>query len=121
MAEGKARTLKAARRRRVKRSVRKRVHGTRERPRLTVFRSNRHIYAQLVDDISGTTLASASSLAEAELTGSSLEVGQAVGKTLAARAREAGIQSAIFDRNGYRYLGRVRALAEGAREGGLAF
>ena len=121
MAEGKARTPKTARRRRVKRSVRKRVHGTRERPRLTVFRSNRHIYAQLIDDNSGTTLAAASSLAEAELSGSSLEVGQAVGRTLAARAREAGIGSAIFDRNGYRYLGRVKALAEGAREGGLAF
>lgn len=111
---------KRARRLRVKRGIRKKVHGTADRPRLTVFRSNKHIYAQLIDDFAGHTLAAASSLeAGAETTGTPSEVGNAVGQRLAERAREAGVEAAVFDRNGYRYHGRVQALADGAREGGL--
>lgn len=110
---------KAARRLRVKRSIRSKISGTAERPRLSVYRSNLHIYAQLIDDTQGQTLASASSL-EADLSkGSRVESGQAVGQKLAERAKAAGIEGAVFDRNGYRYHGRVKALAEGVREGGL--
>lgn len=110
---------KAARRQRVKRGIRKKLFGTAERPRLSVYRSNRHIYAQLIDDNAGHTLAAASS-AEGEGTeGTPKEVGKTVGQRLAERAKEAGVSAAIFDRNGYRYHGRVQALAEGAREGGL--
>ncbi len=115
------------------RRVRKKVTGTAERPRLAVFRSNRHIYAQLVDDRAARTLASASDLAlsadEAGGEGSSKGDGdgeagktaraRAVGKALAASAKAAGIERAVFDRGGRLYHGRVRALAEGAREGGL--
>jgi len=119
MASKKIRSKKTARRQRVKRSVRGTIIGTSERPRLTVFRSNKNIYAQLIDDLAGHTLAAASSL-EDDLDGESpVEVGRAVGEKLAERAKEAGIKRAVFDRNGYRYHGRVRALAEGARGGGL--
>ncbi len=104
---------------RVKRGIRAKVHGTPERPRLTVFRSNRHIYAQLIDDASGRTLASASSREADAGSGSPVDVSKSVGGKLAARAKEAGIETVVFDRNGYKYHGRVRALAEGAREGGL--
>lgn len=110
---------KQQRRARVKRGIRGKISGTGERPRLSVFRSNRHIYAQLVDDVAGRTLASASSQ-EADITGKSpVEISKAVGTRLAGNAKEAGIAVAVFDRNGYRYHGRVRALAEGVREGGL--
>lgn len=110
---------KAERRQRIHRGVRNKVHGTKERPRLSVYRSNRHIYAQLIDDLSGSTMASASSQ-EADITADSpVKLCHEVGKVLATRAKEAGISSAVFDRGGYRYHGRVRALAEGAREGGL--
>jgi large subunit ribosomal protein L18 len=100
------------------RRVRKRVSGTAERPRLAVFRSNRHIYAQLVDDRSSRTLAAASDLG---LTASDDKTARAreVGKVLAASAKAAGIERAVFDRGGRLYHGRVQALAEGAREGGL--
>jgi large subunit ribosomal protein L18 len=108
---------KRERRARVKRGIRKKIFGTAGRPRLSVFRSNRHIYAQLIDDVAGRTLASSSSMGLES--GSPKEQGAEVGKTLAERAKEAGIESAVFDRNGFRYHGRVQAVAEGAREGGL--
>jgi large subunit ribosomal protein L18 len=116
-----ATSKKIERRIRVKRGVRRKIFGTSDRPRFTVFRSNRHVYGQLVDDASGHTLASASSL-ESDVSGDTpVKVSQAVGARLAERAKEAGIKTAVFDRNGYRYHGRVKALAEGAREGGLSF
>ncbi len=104
---------------RVRRGIRSKVQGTAERPRLSVFRSNRHIYAQLIDDRAGHTLAAASTAEEPLSTGSRVEQGTAVGKALAERAREAGVEAVVFDRNGYRYHGRVKAVAEGAREAGL--
>ena len=97
------------------------MSGTAERPRLVVFRSNRGIFAQLVDDEAGRTLASASWLAQRSFKGTKTEQATAVGKTLAAEAKKAGIQTCVFDRGGYLYHGRVKALAEGAREGGLVF
>lgn len=115
-----ARNRKQERRARVKRGIRGKIEGTPERPRLTVFRSNRHIYAQLIDDRDGQTVAAASSLEEGVDGAKPIEVGKAVGSRLAERAKEKGIDTAVFDRNGYRYHGRVKALAEGAREGGLA-
>ena len=102
------------------RRVRGKVAGTAERPRLVVFRSNRGISAQLVDDQSGRTLASARWNA-ADASGSKTEQATAVGKALADAAKEAGIEVCVFDRAGYLYHGRVKALAEGAREGGLQF
>lgn len=111
---------KQERRRRVHRGIRKKIHGTRVRPRLSVYRSNKYIYAQLIDDIAGHTLVAASSL-EDEITGDEpLDESRTVGRVLAERAQDAGITKAVFDRGGYRYHGRVRALAEGAREGGLS-
>jgi large subunit ribosomal protein L18 len=102
--------------------VRKRVRGTAERPRLAVFRSNRYIYAQLIDDVSGETLAAASSQ-EADLRGSSLNVDTAskVGALLGSRAKEAGVELVVFDRGGYKYHGKIKALADAAREAGLEF
>jgi large subunit ribosomal protein L18 len=102
------------------RRVRSKVAGTAERPRLVVFRSNRGISAQLIDDQAGRTLASASWNAVAS-SGSKTEQAAAVGKALAAAATKAGIETCVFDRAGYLYHGRVKALAEGAREGGLQF
>ena len=112
---------KHQRRAAVKRGIRKKITGTSERPRLTVFRSNRHIYAQIIDDMSGHTLAAAGSNVEGVSGENPIAVGEAVGKLLAERATDAGIERCVFDRNGYRYHGRVKALAEGAREGGLKF
>lgn len=113
---------KVQNRERIKRRVRAKVSGTGARPRLSVFRSNAHIYAQLIDDTQGRTLASASSLEGVEADGKTpVEVGRLVGQRLAEKAKEAGVEVAVFDRNGYRYHGRVKALAEGAREGGLKF
>jgi large subunit ribosomal protein L18 len=103
------------------RRVRGKVSGTAERPRLVVFRSNRGIFAQLVDDDAGRTLASASWLQQRSFTGTKTEQAAAVGKALAAAAKQAGIERCVFDRGGYLYHGRVKALAEGAREGGLQF
>ena len=114
-----ARSRKQERRKRVKRGIRGKIDGTPSRPRLSIFRSNRHIYAQLIDDREGMTLAAASSLDDGVSGGNPTEVSKAVGQQLAERAKEKGIEQAVFDRNGYRYHGRVRALAEGAREGGL--
>jgi large subunit ribosomal protein L18 len=103
------------------RRVRGRVQGTAERPRLVVFRSNRGITAQLVDDLNGRTLASASHLALKSFKGSKSEQASEVGKLLAQNARQAGVGTCVFDRGGYLYHGRVKSLADGAREGGLTF
>ncbi|MFA3782847.1 50S ribosomal protein L18 [Melioribacteraceae bacterium 4301-Me] len=106
--------------------VRKKVFGTAERPRLSVFRSLNNIYAQLIDDTKGITLAAASSLSK-EISGEiktikgKVQKGKLVGKLLAQKAAEKGIKTVVFDRSGYAYHGRVKAVAEGAREGGLQF
>ena len=119
----KANTSREARIRRHER-VRKKVAGTPERPRLSVFRSLGHIYAQIIDDSEGRTLAAASSL-EGDIRARSgekkVDVARIVGQKVAERAREKGISQVVFDRGGYIYHGRVKALAEGAREGGLQF
>jgi large subunit ribosomal protein L18 len=113
------------RRQRRRYHVRSKVAGTPERPRLTVFRSSKHIYAQLIDDSTGTTLAHASSVAPDVRSGlpygGNVKAAAAVGKKLAALAKEKGIQKAAFDRGHYHYHGRVKALADAAREGGLQF
>ena len=101
--------------------MRGKVSGTAERPRLVVHRSNRGIFAQLVDDGAGVTLASASWLANRSFTGTKTEQAAEVGRSLAAAAAKAGITRCVFDRGGYLYHGRVKALADGAREGGLEF
>ncbi|QYN51354.1 MULTISPECIES: 50S ribosomal protein L18 [Apibacter] len=108
---------------RVKRRVRKNIFGTAEKPRLSVFRSNKEIYAQLIDDNSGKTLAYASSRQKeiAGVKGTKTEISALVGKKLAENAKVAGIETVVFDRNGFIYHGRVKALADGAREGGLKF
>jgi large subunit ribosomal protein L18 len=99
--------------------LRLKINGTTERPRLSVFRSARYIYAQVIDDTTGRTLAAASSL-EQELAGDTkVDRARAVGRALAERARAAGVSAVVLDRGGYLYHGRVRSLAEGAREGGL--
>ena len=113
-------TVREARLRRHRR-VRGKVSGTAERPRLVVFRSNKGIFAQLVDDDAGRTLASASWLQQRSFEGTKTEQAAAVGKALAQSAMNAGIRQCVFDRAGYLYHGRVKALAEGAREGGLKF
>jgi large subunit ribosomal protein L18 len=112
----KAERKRAARIRRHAR-VRRAVSGTAERPRLAVYRSNRHIYAQLVDDVAARTLAAASDMDGAE--GQKAARAKKVGEALAARAKELGIERVVFDRGGRLYHGRVRAVADGAREGGL--
>jgi large subunit ribosomal protein L18 len=114
-----ARAKREARLRRHRR-VRRRVLGTTERPRLAVFRSNRHIYAQIIDDMNGRTLASAGSLGLAG-DDDKTEEAKRVGAEVARRAKQAGIAAVVFDRGGYQYHGRVQALAEAAREGGLDF
>lgn len=102
--------------------VRSKISGTPERPRLNVFRSETNIYAQIIDDTKGVTLVSASSLEKGfEGSGSNMEGAKKVGQTVAQRAKAAGIEAVVFDRGGYLYHGRVKALAEGAREGGLQF
>jgi large subunit ribosomal protein L18 len=102
--------------------VRSKVSGTSVRPRLNVFRSKTNIYAQIIDDVAGTTLVSASTLdKEFEGKGSNCEAAKKVGELLANRAKAKGIETVVFDRGGYLYHGRVQALAEGAREGGLQF
>jgi large subunit ribosomal protein L18 len=113
-------TTRELRTRRHKR-VRKHVFGTAERPRLVVFRSNRGIAAQLVDDVEGKTLAAASWLNIRKAKGAKVEQAAEVGKLLAQNAKKAGIERIVFDRGGYLYHGRVKALAEAAREGGLEF
>lgn len=115
---------KIERRLRIKRRIRKKIFGTPEKPRMCVFRSNKHIYVQFIDDIRGRTLASASSLykeiyEKKDLT--KTEQAKLVGQLAAKKALEAGITKVVFDRNGYLYHGRVKALAEAARESGLKF
>jgi large subunit ribosomal protein L18 len=113
---------KLERRTRLKKRIRRNIFGTSDTPRLSVYRSNKQIYAQVVDDISGKTLCSASSLKIKEAQNvNKVEQAKFVGKELASKAKEAGIESVIFDRNGYLYHGRVKSLAEAAREGGLKF
>lgn len=111
--------LKKTKIRRIRRRFRskKRIHGTAQRPRLVVYRSNRYIYAQLVDDERGYTMAAASSIKMNKKL--NVETAREVGKEIAKIAVEKGIKKAVFDRNGYKYHGRVKALAEGAREGGI--
>jgi large subunit ribosomal protein L18 len=113
-------TKREARLRRHRR-VRGKISGTAERPRLVVFRSNRGISAQLVDDTSGRTLAAASWLGLASFSGTKTNQAAEVGKALGAAAKQAGVERCVFDRGGYLYHGRVKALADGAREGGLHF
>ncbi|MVN21643.1 50S ribosomal protein L18 [Mucilaginibacter arboris] len=113
---------KLSRRQRIKKGIRKHLSGSSERPRLSVFRSNKGIYAQVIDDLSGKTLVSASSLSkEFTAEGSKSDQSVAVGKLVAEKAIAAGIKEVVFDRNGYLYHGRIKSLAEGAREGGLIF
>jgi large subunit ribosomal protein L18 len=113
-------SIREARARR-KRRIRGRLHGTPERPRVSVFRSNKAIYAQLVDDATATTIAAARSNEVADSGLKKSEVAKKVGELLAQRAKDKGIERVVFDRSGYLYHGRVKALAEGAREGGLVF
>jgi large subunit ribosomal protein L18 len=103
------------------RRVRKKIRGTPERPRLSVFRSTRHVYAQVIDDVHGRTLATASTTEGALRSGrtGTVDVAKAVGKLVAERAKAAGISTVVFDRGGFKFHGRVAALAEGAREAGL--
>lgn len=113
---------KTEKRLKIKRRVRKNIHGTPERPRLSVYRSNKEIYAQVIDDVNGVTLVSASSREkEISTEGTKSEVSVLVGKKVAEKAIAAGVESVVFDRNGFIYHGRIKALAEGAREGGLKF
>lgn len=108
---------------RIKRRIRKVVSGTESRPRLSVFRSNKEIYAQIVDDVKGNTIVSASSRDKdiSSAKGTKTDIAGLVGKSLAEKALKAGIEAIAFDRGGYQYHGRVKSLAEGAREGGLKF
>jgi large subunit ribosomal protein L18 len=109
------------RRTRIKAGIRKRLSGTGDRPRLSVFRSNRGLYAQIIDDLKGVTLASASTTELGDKTSLNIESSKSVGKKLAEKAAAAGVQTIVFDRNGYLYHGNIKAFAEGAREGGLKF
>jgi large subunit ribosomal protein L18 len=111
---------KETRRIRIKRSVRSKISGTSECPRLTVFRSNKQIYAQIIDDTAGKTLAAASSLKIEEKLPKK-EIAAKVGEVIARNAQEAGVQSVVFDRNGYLYHGRIKELADAARNNGLKF
>jgi len=112
---------KNSRRLRIKLGIRKKISGTDSRPRLSVFKSNTGIYAQLVDDLKGATLAQASSKELGSKSNTNLAVSKEVGKKLAERAVANGVAEVVFDRNGYLYHGNVKALADGAREGGLKF
>jgi large subunit ribosomal protein L18 len=115
---------KLERKERIKMRIRKKINGTAERPRLSVFRSNKQIYVQVVDDLNGVTLLSACSKEKevASVTGiKKTEQAKLVGKLLASKCREKGIENVVFDRSGYKYHGRVKSLADAAREGGLKF
>lgn len=113
---------KEARRAKIQSRVRGKVSGTAERPRLSVFRSNKEMYAQLIDDVNGVTLAAASTRdKDFTRTGTKSEQSKVVGQTIAKKAAEKGIQTVVFDRAGFLYHGRIQAIAEGAREGGLKF
>ncbi len=109
-------------RNRIHRRIRRKLSGTAERPRLAVFRSVAHIYAQVIDDVKGATLVSASSVDKSARTnGGNVAAAKAIGKLVAERAKEKGIKSVVFDRGGYQYHGRIKALADAAREAGLEF
>ncbi|NVJ89169.1 MAG: 50S ribosomal protein L18 [Flavobacteriaceae bacterium] len=112
---------KLERRTRIKQRIRKIVSGTANKPRLSVFRSNKEIYAQLVDDVNGVTIASVSSRDKDIKASTKVEASVAVGKAIAEKASKAGVDSVAFDRNGYLYHGRVKVLADAAREAGLKF
>jgi large subunit ribosomal protein L18 len=114
-------TTKPAQRLRRRRRVRAKVRGTAERPRLSVFRSNKGIFAQLIDDTAGKTIAAVNWIEPDLRKLDSAEQAKRAGELLAERAKAAGVETCVFDRGGYRFHGRVRALAEGAREGGLRF
>ena len=108
-------------RKRIHTRIREKLSGTAERPRLNVFRSLNHIYAQVIDDQKGVTIASASTLAMKAKTGGNVSAAKEIGKTIAERAREKGIKKVVFDRGGFLYHGRIKALADAAREAGLEF
>lgn len=113
---------KLNRRNRIKKGIRKKISGNSERPRLSVYRSNKEIYAQIIDDETSKTLVFASSKDKGfEAAGTKSEIAEAVGEALAKKSLDAGIEKVAFDRNGYLFHGRVKALAEGARKGGLKF
>lgn len=113
---------KEARRQRIRYRIRKKISGTTDRPRLAVYRSNKEIYAQIIDDQTGKTLVSASSLKVKDAhKGSKVEQAAFVGKAIAEKAKSAGVETVVFDRGGYLYHGRIKQLAEAAREGGLKF
>ncbi|HPE96646.1 MAG: 50S ribosomal protein L18 [Chitinophagales bacterium] len=112
---------KAQRRRKIRYGIRKKIAGTADRPRLAVFRSNKQIYAQIIDDVAGHTLVAASSRELTDAKGNKTEIAKMVGTELAKKASEKGIASVAFDRGGFLYHGRIKALADGAREGGLTF
>lgn len=112
---------KSDRRDRIRNRIRKTVAGTAQRPRLAVFRSNKEIYAQLIDDVNGVTITAASSRDKGIDSGNKSETAKEVGKSIAVKAVKAGVEEVSFDRGGYLYHGRVKSLAEGAREGGLKF
>ncbi|WP_318642851.1 50S ribosomal protein L18 [Flavobacterium ardleyense] len=113
---------KSDRRQRIRYRIRKSISGTAVKPRLSVFRSNKEIYAQLIDDVTGVTLMAASSREkEVSTEGTNVDVANAVGKLMAEKALKAGIENVTFDRSGYLYHGRIKSLAEGAREAGLKF
>ena len=116
-----AQKLKTLRRSRRKTGIRKGVFGSATKPRLSVFRSSKHIYAQLIDDFEGKTLVSASTMQAKVASGGNVEAAKQVGTKIAEQAKAAGIESVAFDRNGFKYHGRVKALADAAREGGLKF
>lgn len=115
--------VKALRRQRIKHTIRKKISGTAQSPRLSVFRSNKEIYAQLIDDVNGTTLAAASSRDKDILAQkvTKTEKSKLVGQAIAQKATSLGLTSCVFDRGGFLYHGRVKAVADGAREGGLQF
>jgi large subunit ribosomal protein L18 len=119
----RSKNRKQYRRYRIKKRIRKNLQGTAEKPRLSVFRSNKQIYAQIIDDLNGNTLVSASSRVKelSDKEGNKIEQAQRVGQLIAERAKEAGIEDVVFDRSGYLYHGRVKALAESARKNGLKF
>jgi large subunit ribosomal protein L18 len=115
-------TKKLEARTRRHRRVRKKVRGTADRPRLSVFRSSRHVYAQVIDDVNGRTIASASTMEkDARGSAATVDAAKAVGKRVAERAKAAGVDNVVFDRGGFRYHGRVAGIADGAREAGLEF
>jgi len=115
--------LRTKRQQRRKKSIRRSLLGVPARPRLSVFRSSKHIYAQVIDDLTGRTLVSASTNEKGAKppNGGNCDAAKAVGSALAGRAKDEGISAVVFDRNGYKYHGRIRALAEACREGGLKF